>query len=83
VLAVADVFDALVSDRPYRAGLSVSSAVAIIEHGTGSHFDPRPVAAFLEAVRAGAIDVNQAMQSSAMQLASSVSAGRRAMEDAA
>lgn len=46
ILAVADVYDALVSDRPYRAGLSHRAAATIIEAGAGSHFDPNVVAAF-------------------------------------
>ena len=53
ILAVADVFDALVSDRPYRAGLSVSHAAGFIELGSGSHFDPEPAAAFLDTMRDG------------------------------
>lgn len=56
VLAVGDVFDALVSDRPYRAGLPVSKAVAIIRQGTGTHFDGRAVEAFLRALQEGAVD---------------------------
>ncbi len=47
VLAVADVFDALASDRPYRAGLSHRATAAMIESGAGTHFDPRVVAALL------------------------------------
>lgn len=53
ILAVADVFDALVSDRPYRAGLSVTHAAGFIEIGSGTHFDPVPAAAFLDALRSG------------------------------
>lgn len=48
VLAVADVYDALRSDRPYRAGLPHSRCVAIIREGAGTHFDPAVVAAFLK-----------------------------------
>ncbi|HSK50909.1 MAG TPA: HD domain-containing phosphohydrolase [Solirubrobacterales bacterium] len=40
IVAVADVFDALLSDRCYRAPMSVHEAVAIIEAGKGTHFDP-------------------------------------------
>lgn len=52
VLAVADVYDALVSDRPYRSGLSPSAAVDIIRTGAGAHFDPLVVEAFLVLVAA-------------------------------
>jgi putative nucleotidyltransferase with HDIG domain len=48
VLAVADVYDALRSDRPYRAGMPHGRVVTIIREGSGSHFDPAVVQAFLE-----------------------------------
>ncbi|OAN42991.1 hypothetical protein A6A04_09830 [Paramagnetospirillum marisnigri] len=40
VFAIADVFDALTSRRPYKEPLSVSLATAIMAAGRGSHFDP-------------------------------------------
>lgn len=83
VLAVADVFDALVSDRPYRSGLGVPRAVEIIQRGARSHFDPDAVSAFLSGVKAGEVEPLIAVRSTAAQLASAVVAGRRAMEDAA
>jgi putative two-component system response regulator len=48
IVAVADVFDALTHDRPYKPVWPVERAVARIERGAGSQFDPRVVAAFLE-----------------------------------
>jgi putative two-component system response regulator len=48
VVAVADVFDALTHDRPYKHAWSAARAVAEIERASGSQFDPRVVAAFLE-----------------------------------
>jgi HD-GYP domain-containing protein (c-di-GMP phosphodiesterase class II) len=47
ILAVADVWDALVSDRPYREGWVQDRARKVIVEGAGSHFDPRVVEAFL------------------------------------
>ena len=47
ILAVADVFDALISDRPYRQGLSVEAASAAIWNEAGRQFDPDVVTAFL------------------------------------
>jgi PAS domain S-box-containing protein len=41
ISAVADVFDALLSDRCYRPALPVPDAVKVIEDGRGTHFDPR------------------------------------------
>jgi len=40
ITAVADVFDALLSDRCYRPALAVPDAVEIIRDGSGTHFDP-------------------------------------------
>jgi putative nucleotidyltransferase with HDIG domain len=47
ILAVADVFDALTSDRPYREGLSFDAATAAIRMEAGLQFDPDVVTAFL------------------------------------
>jgi putative two-component system response regulator len=41
ITAVADVFDALLSERCYRPALGVEDAAAIIREGSGTHFDPR------------------------------------------
>ena len=49
IMAVADVFDALVSKRPYKEGFPFERAMAIIRDGSGSHFDPRVVEAFFHA----------------------------------
>jgi putative nucleotidyltransferase with HDIG domain len=46
VLSVADVFDALTSDRPYRHGLSFRSAASVIAGESGHQFDPLVVQAF-------------------------------------
>ncbi len=48
LLAIADVYDALISDRVYRAGLPHDQAVAIIFQGRASHFDPDMVDTFIE-----------------------------------
>ncbi|MDR1374037.1 MAG: HD domain-containing protein, partial [Treponema sp.] len=46
IMAVADVYDALVDDRVYRRGMSHAEAHAIITGGQGKNFDPRIVDAF-------------------------------------
>ncbi len=51
ILAVADAFVALTSDRPYRRALSVDAAVAHIREKAGSQFDPAVVEALLEIQR--------------------------------
>ena len=43
IFAVVDVYDALTSDRPYRAAWSPMAALAHIEEGAGAHFDPQVV----------------------------------------
>lgn len=47
IVAVADVFDALVSKRPYKAPWTFDDALGEIERISGSHFDPHVVRAFL------------------------------------
>jgi len=47
LMAIADVYDALISKRVYKPPFSHRKAVAIIEQGKGSHFDPDMVDAFL------------------------------------
>ncbi|CAN5520023.1 hypothetical protein BH10PLA2_BH10PLA2_28550 [soil metagenome] len=47
IVAVADTFDAMVSDRPYRSGLSTDQAFAELEAKSGIHYDPCCVQAFM------------------------------------
>ncbi len=47
IVAVADVFDALTHDRPYKSLWPVEQAIAEIQHAAGSQLDPRVVDAFL------------------------------------
>ncbi|MCR4596832.1 MAG: HD domain-containing protein [Lachnospiraceae bacterium] len=49
IMAVADVFDALVSKRSYKDGMPPEKAFGIIEEGRGTHFDPYVAQAFLNA----------------------------------
>jgi ribonuclease P protein subunit RPR2 len=48
VFAVADAFDALTSDRPYRTASSFDEARSVIARSAGSHFDPDVVRTFAE-----------------------------------
>ena len=48
IVAVADVYDALTSKRPYKPAFDHDEAVAIIREGRGSHFDPNLVDVFLK-----------------------------------
>ena len=47
ILAVADTFDALTSDRPYRAGMSVEQALRILRQGAGEQWDAEIVEALI------------------------------------
>ncbi|QTN28688.1 two-component system response regulator [Rhodoferax sp. AJA081-3] len=47
LMAVADVYDALISRRVYKEGMPHAKAVSIIQEGRGSHFDPDIVDAFM------------------------------------
>ena len=51
IVAVVDVFDALTSDRPYRVALSQDEALALMNEGRGTQFDPIVLDALLEAHR--------------------------------
>lgn len=50
ILAVADAFDAMISDRPYRSAMSITEIVEEIKRCAGTQFDPIIVAAFLNTV---------------------------------
>jgi putative nucleotidyltransferase with HDIG domain len=53
ILTVSDVYDALVSDRPYRAAWPREEAVAFLRNGAGIRFDATIVKVFIEAVLGG------------------------------
>lgn len=61
VIAVADAFDAMTTDRPYRPRLSDEAAASEIEQCAGSQFDPKVAEAFLRAFRGGRIS-SQALE---------------------
>jgi HD-GYP domain-containing protein (c-di-GMP phosphodiesterase class II) len=46
IMAVADAFDAMTSNRPYRQALPEEEALVELRRNAGTHFDPRVVAAF-------------------------------------
>ncbi|NTU74997.1 MAG: hypothetical protein HGA86_02620 [Anaerolineaceae bacterium] len=50
IFAVVDVWDALLSDRPYRKAWAKSDALEYIRTQTGMHFDPDVISAFLKIV---------------------------------
>ena len=57
-LAIADAFDAMTSNRPYRNSLTVNAALAEIENNVGTQFDPLLANIFVKLVREGVIKVD-------------------------
>ncbi|PWB69056.1 hypothetical protein C3F09_10650 [candidate division GN15 bacterium] len=55
LLSVVDTFDAIMSDRPYRKGAQLATAVSELVDNRGKQFDPEMVDAFLEVLRRGAV----------------------------
>ena len=48
IFAVADVWDALCFDRPYKKGMAEAQAIEYMRSNAGAHFDPQVVEAFLK-----------------------------------
>jgi PAS domain S-box-containing protein len=61
IVAVADAFDALTHERPYKAALPTEQALALIRDGAGGQFDPRVVTTFLT-IREGVTAPSQRRQ---------------------
>ena len=57
IISVADVFDSLTSDRPYRKAMSPYEVREILTKGSGTEFDPKVVTAFLSAFSRGEMEV--------------------------
>jgi putative nucleotidyltransferase with HDIG domain len=57
IIAVADVYDSLTSDRPYRKAMSPFEARDIILKGADTEFDPKVVGAFQKAFRLGKLEI--------------------------
>jgi putative two-component system response regulator len=62
VVSVADAFDAMTSDRPYRLGRSHRSAVREIFTHSGTQFSPAVVAALLRLYRRGGLEAPEAVE---------------------
>lgn len=62
ILSVVDVFDALTTERPYKAAWTVEAALEFLRRGAGQHFDPDVVDAFFEAHRRQLVRPEEAEQ---------------------
>ncbi len=67
ILAVVDSFDAMTSDRPYRAALRVEEAVEEVDRCAGTQFDPEVAVAFVEAWESGAFGIAGALRAAAVR----------------
>ncbi|MGA8368135.1 MAG: HD-GYP domain-containing protein, partial [Candidatus Acidiferrales bacterium] len=61
IISVADVYDSLTSDRPYRKAMSPFEARDVISKGAGKDFDPQIVAAFEASFRHGLMEVPEVL----------------------
>ena len=59
IISVADVFDSLSSDRPYRKAMPPHEVLNILKTDSGTHFDPKVVDAFLTGFRLGEMEVSE------------------------
>lgn len=50
-IAIADAFDAMTSDRPYRKGMTYERALSILESGIGTQWDPKLTPLFIDSMR--------------------------------
>ena len=57
ILSISDAFDAMISKRPYKEPLSVSTALLILEEQSGLQFDPKLASLFIDLVQKGIIRV--------------------------
>ncbi len=57
IISVADVYDSITSDRPYRKAMSPFDAKDIIVKGSGTEFDPKVVRAFVAAFSKGEMEI--------------------------
>ncbi len=71
IVAIADVFDALTSDRVYRKAFSVEEAVQMMRDQRGQHFDPVLLDAFMEVLESSGPDARERSRVDPRELAES------------
>lgn len=59
ILCIADSFDAMTSDRSYKAAVSVQTAIAILDKEAGKQFDPKLVRIFINLLEKGSIEIRR------------------------
>ena len=78
IILVADSFEAMTSDRPYRRGMTIGDALDELRRCAGDHFDPLVVAAFAGLIEGGGMPVH-AVRSEAAPATASARPPRRAL----
>jgi putative nucleotidyltransferase with HDIG domain len=76
IVATADAFDAMTSDRPYRKTLPVETAITEMEQGAGTQFDPAVAAAFLSIPRPRLLEISGYWTTQSPSEAAVTAAGR-------
>jgi hypothetical protein len=69
IVAIADVFDALTSDRVYRKAFPVDEAITIMQEQRGRHFDPVLLDAFMEVLESSGVDARPPTSADPLELA--------------
>ena len=59
IIAIADAFDSMVSDRAYRQGLSHDEAIKLIEERAGTQFDPELIGVFKSILPAASAEIKE------------------------
>ncbi len=65
IVAIADTFDAMTTNRPYQKAMEIAYVVEKIKSFAGSRFDPRVVDAFVNAVKRGDIQIDEQVRGAA------------------
>ncbi len=65
IVAIADTFDAMTTNRPYQKAMEISYVVEKVKSFAGSRFDPRVVDAFVQAVKRGDIVIEEQVRGAA------------------
>jgi len=65
IIAIADTFDAMTTNRPYQKAMELSYVVEKVKSFAGSRFDPRVVDAFVQAVKRGDIVIEEQVRGAA------------------
>ena len=75
IIAIADAFDSMVSDRAYRQGLSHEEALRLIEEKAGSQFDPKLIDVFKSILPAASAEIKEYEEKQSLKMAADKAQG--------